>query len=243
MRIVSSRVVLAAASLTLAPALLTACGSGKDDAPAPAPEVTSEVAAAESSAPATTATSAAPTTSSSTRPSVTRPLVTYSPARSSAAAASAADDTSEPSASAASAASATSRHAAGATADVELNPEVEDAYEVFEGFAPRSLFAQFTECTPTGIEDSYNCTGPAVGQVQLVKSRQKATQTTQVLTELRSSRVLSDDGNLIIGWSTLGSTAVLTAVDNDKGLVLQQMISTDQEDPESKLQDMGLLPS
>ena len=91
-----------------------------------------------------------------------------------------------------------------------------------------------------GNENNYNCSGPEVGQIQFSKSSNRATQTTQVLTELRSSTVLEDSGDRVVGWSTLGSTAVLTVVDNNEGLVVQQMLSTDQEDPEDRLIELGL---
>ena len=61
-----------------------------------------------------------------------------------------------------------------------------------------------------------------------------------MLTELRSSTVLEDSGDRVVGWSTLGSTAVLTVVENNEGLVVQQMLSTDQEDPEDRLIELGL---
>ena len=43
-----------------------------------------------------------------------------------------------------------------------------------------------------------------------------------------------------MGWSTLGTTAVITVVDNKEGMVMQQMISSDQEDPEEKIKELGL---
>lgn len=39
----------------------------------------------------------------------------------------------------------------------------------------------------------------------------------------------------------LGNTAILTVVDNKEGLVMQQMISTDQDDPEDRLKELGLI--
>ncbi len=61
-----------------------------------------------------------------------------------------------------------------------------------------------------------------------------------MLTELRSSQVIEDDGDRVVGWSTLGTTAVITVVDNKEGMVMQQMISSDQEDPEEKIKELGL---
>ena len=59
--------------------------------------------------------------------------------------------------------------------------------------------------------------------------------------ELRSSKVVEDKGSRVVGWSTLGSTAIITLVDNDEGLVMQQMTSLDQEDPEKRLEELGLV--
>lgn len=127
------------------------------------------------------------------------------------------------------------------SAESEPIKSVEEAQRIFGSLAPDSVFAQFDRCDPTGVEDSYNCSGPEVGQFQFFKSQAKASQTTQVLTELRSSTVVADDGDRVVGWSTLGTTAVITVVDNKEGLVMQQMISTDQEDPEDTIRELGLV--
>ena len=103
------------------------------------------------------------------------------------------------------------------------------------------IFQQFDRCDPNGVADSYNCSGSEIGQFQFFKNKSKAAQTTQVLTELRSSRVVKDEGDRVVGWSMLGNTAILTVVDNKDGLVMQQMISTDQDDPEERLKELGLI--
>ena len=125
--------------------------------------------------------------------------------------------------------------------DANFDTVVKKAYEQFKSVAPRSLFAQFDDCDPSGIKDSFNCSGHEVGQFQFFESTSKASQTTQLLTELRTSHVVEDSGSRVVGWSTLGSTAVVTVVDNDKGQVMQHMISTDQEDPEEKIESLGLV--
>ena len=84
--------------------------------------------------------------------------------------------------------------------------------------------------------NNYNCSGPEVNDAVHPQPQRRPA----VLTELRSSTVLEDSGDRVVGWSTLGSTAVLTVVDNKEGLVLQQMLSTDQEDPEDRLIELGL---
>ena len=126
------------------------------------------------------------------------------------------------------------------SASSELDKSVAKVYDVYKSLAPKDLFAQFERCDSTGGDSSYNCSGPKVGQFQFFKSHSKASQTTQVLTELRSSHAIEDDGDRVVGWSTLGTTAVITVVDNKEGLVMQQMISSDQEDPEEKIKELGL---
>lgn len=142
-------------------------------------------------------------------------------------------ESTEPSGSAASSTSS--------SGDANFDTVVEKAYEQFKSVAPKSLFAQFDDCDPSGIKDSFNCSGHEVGQFQFFESTSKASQTTQLLTELRTSHVVEDSGSRVVGWSTLGSTAVVTVVDNDKGQVMQHMISTDQEDPEEKIESLGLV--
>ena len=122
----------------------------------------------------------------------------------------------------------------------KLEKSVAKAYDIFAPVAPKELFAHCDRCDSTGGDDSYNCSGPEVGQFQFFRSHSKAKQTTQVLTELRSSQVIEDDGDRVVGWSTLGTTAVITVVDNKEGMVMQQMISSDQEDPEEKIKELGL---
>ena len=107
--------------------------------------------------------------------------------------------------------------------------------------APESLFEQFESCNPGGIDNSHECSGPEVGQFQFFESMSKAASTTQLLTELRSSRVVEDTGSRVVGWSTLGTTAVITVVNNDRGLVMQQMVSSDRVDPEEQIYTLGLV--
>ena len=113
-----------------------------------------------------------------------------------------------------------------------LAENVAEAAERFGSLAPASLFEKFDDCTPTGLE---------VGQVQFFDSQSKAASTTQLLTELRSSRVVEDTGRHVVGWSTLGTTAVITVVDNELGLVMQQLVSSDIVDPEERIEELGLV--
>lgn len=126
------------------------------------------------------------------------------------------------------------------TSEGKLDESVAEVAENFASLAPASLFAQFDSCSPSGLADSWQCSGSAVGQFQFFSSSAKAASTTQLLTELRSSRVVEDTGDRVVGWSTLGTTAVITVVDNDRGLVMQQMISSDREDPEDLIYELGL---
>lgn len=121
-----------------------------------------------------------------------------------------------------------------------MDKNVAKVYETFSTLAPKSLFEQFDTCDPNGVENSSACTGPEVGQFQFFESQSKAASTTQLLTELRSSRVVEDSGKKIVGWTTMGTMSIITVVDNDNGLVLQQMVSSDKIDPEKKIYELGL---
>ena len=205
-----------AAALLLGVGVSTAACSSDDAAPADAP-VETTAAGAETTAPAADTAEETSTVSSSS--------TIESSAESSAAESSEASE--------------------GASASKEpgtekLEKSVAKAYDIFAPVAPKELFALFDRCDSTGGDDSYNCSGPEVGQFQFFRSHSKAKQTTQVLTELRSSQVIEDDGDRVVGWSTLGTTAVITVVDNKEGMVMQQMISSDQEDPEEKIKELGL---
>ena len=205
-----------AAALLLGVGVSTAACSSDDAAPADAP-VETTTAGAETTAPAADTAKETSTASSSS--------TIESSAETSAAESSEASE--------------------GASASKEpgtekLEKSVAKAYDIFAPVAPKELFALFDRCDSTGGDDSYNCSGPEVGQFQFFRSHSKAKQTTQVLTELRSSQVIEDDGDRVVGWSTLGTTAVITVVDNKEGMVMQQMISSDQEDPEEKIKELGL---
>nr|WP_318024207.1 hypothetical protein [Corynebacterium pseudotuberculosis] len=120
------------------------------------------------------------------------------------------------------------------------NPNLEKARKQFAALAPKDFFDQFDSCDANGVQNSMACSGEKIGQFQFFKSDSKAASTTQLLTELRSSRVVEDTGRRVVGWSTLGSTAVITVVDNDEGLVMQQMVSTDEKDPAEQIYALGL---
>ncbi|WP_157108874.1 hypothetical protein [Corynebacterium aquilae] len=120
------------------------------------------------------------------------------------------------------------------------NSSVEDVFERFGSLAPRSLFERFEVCSPNGVPNSAACSGPSVGQFQFFASDAKAASMTQLLTELRSSRVVKDSGSMVVGWSTLGTTAIVTVVDNDKGVVMQHMITSDKQDPGEVIRDLHL---
>ena len=194
-------------------ATLVACGNTQEPAPEPAPETS---AAAETSQSTSETSEESSSEASETSSESSTETTSAEPSES--------DEPTETTSASAS----------------DFSDDIEAAYEIFGSIAPRELFAQFDSCDSVGSEHNYNCSGPEVGQMQFSKSSNRATQTTQVLTELRSSTVLEDSGDRVVGWSTLGSTAVLTVVDNKEGLVLQQMLSTDQEDPEDRLIELGL---
>lgn len=226
----------AALTIALSAGVLAGCGSAEKEPTPPAssapasPVATSSASSSEASARTTVATAAASSTASAT--STTRGAASDS-----------GTDAARPAGSSKSTSSATSTSSVRVNTSkgpVELNESVQKAHETFGGLVPDELFARFSTCDSTGIKDSFNCSGPEVGQFQFFKSDAKAAQATQVLTELRSSRVVEDTGDRVVGWSTLGTTAVLTVVDNREGLVMQQMLSTDQEDPRDKIAELGL---
>ncbi|WP_230622905.1 hypothetical protein [Corynebacterium glutamicum] len=126
------------------------------------------------------------------------------------------------------------------TSKPRMTKDVEVAYKAFSSLAPVELFEQFETCDPSGVEDSFACNGPEVGQFQFFDNASKATSTTQLLTELRSSRVVEDSGSKVVGWTMIGTMSIITVVDNDQGLVLQQMVSSDKIDPEERIYELGL---
>ncbi|WP_165165419.1 hypothetical protein [Corynebacterium qintianiae] len=110
----------------------------------------------------------------------------------------------------------------------------------FSTLAPKAFFRQLDSCVSVDLEGSYDCSGADVGQFQFFDSEAKAASTTQLLTELRSSRVVEDTGERVVGWSTLGTSAIITVVDNAEGQVMQQLVSSDREDPREKIYSLGL---
>ncbi|MCQ9345371.1 beta-N-acetylglucosaminidase [Corynebacterium phoceense] len=204
------------ATVALIPALLVGCGS--DDTADTPPETPAPAAPAS------------PTVTSTSASSTSSPAATTSASTS---ATSSASESLEPSSSSATTTSSASRSS---RAD-----SVEDVADIFDTLAPRSFFNELEECDSAGLKDSYNCSGPEVGQFQFSKSETKAAQTTQLLEELKSSRLLYNDDVRLVGWTMFGSTAIITVVDNDEGLVMQQMTSTDEQDPKDKIRELGLL--
>lgn len=132
--------------------------------------------------------------------------------------------------------SSSKREKAGSSAEATL----EKVRERFASLAPEEFFDQFEGCGAGGISGSYDCQGDEIGQFQFFDSESKAASSTQLLTELRSSRVVEDSGDRVVGWSTLGTSAIITVVDNREGLVMQQLISSDQEDPRQRIYELGL---
>ena len=47
-------------------------------------------------------------------------------------------------------------------------------------------------------------------------------------------------GDRVVGWSTVGTSAIVTVVDNKAGQVMQHLVSTDREDPRQRIYDLGL---
>ncbi|WP_295805498.1 beta-N-acetylglucosaminidase [uncultured Corynebacterium sp.] len=223
----TTRLTAAASAVLAAGALMSACGDKETPEPSPA---TSPVASTDAEKP----TSAAATSTSAEESETSSAEDTTSSEESESAPASESESNSDD---ADESESAEPSSASGG----KFEASVDKAYAIFGGLVPEEIFEEFDRCDPNGVTDSFNCSGSKVGQFQFFKSKAKASQTTQVLTELRSSRVVEDSGNRVVGWSMLGNTAILTVVDNDEGLIMQQMISTDQDDPEERLKELGLV--
>ena len=118
---------------------------------------------------------------------------------------------------------------------------IAEVAHTFSALAPESFFTHFDSCNPSGLEGSPECTGAASGQFQFFNDRAKADSTVELLTGLQSSHIVSDDGSRIVGWSTLGSTAVITVVDRKAGQLMQQPVSSGKIDPMTRLIDLGLV--
>ncbi len=194
--------------------VLAACSSGEDQATDPTTSTTSSTAVTSRETPST-----APSTSPQVKPS---PTATGSPS----------EETTT---------TGVIESSTSAGGEEKLPKEIEAIYEEFKSLAPRSLFEQFDTCDPNGVENSSACTGAEVGQFQFFANNAKAASTTQLLTELRSSRVVEDTGSRIVGWTTIGTMSIITVVDNDEGLVLQQMVSSDRIDPEERIYELRLV--
>lgn len=206
--------VAAAAALVLT-LPLSACGKNDDQ-----PEAREETAAEVTSADAETSTETASTTTTA-----------------------ASSSTTESGASASSTGAARTGTTAASSSKSSGNRDqqtVRDVAEQFATLAPASLFEKLDTCSSTGIAGSYDCAGSEIGQFQFFDSDSKAASTAQLLTELRSSRVVEDTGDRIVGWSTLGTSAIITVVDVSKGQVLQQLMSSDQDDPRDRIYELGL---
>ena len=215
-----------AAALTAAAALLLA-GCSTDNGGDAETTTTAATSAVSSTAAATSSTSPSSSTTAAS---------TTTTAASSTTAAAASSTTSTSAQTSSRKTSATTSAAAGDTPE----SRVDYVAEHFATLAPASLFAQLDECTESGITGSYNCSGREVGQFQFFDSESKAASTTQLLTELRSSRVVEDKNERIVGWSVLANSAILTVVDNNSSQVMQQLISTDDVDPKTRIYELGL---
>lgn len=229
----TSRFISVIAAATAAALTLSACSNDSDsgDPDTRAPEITS------TETPPSEPEQTGPETGASTETDT----ATVTSTRSETASSSVSSSTT-----AASTKSSSKKTAAGtadATSTSGKKQEADALAEVRERFAtlaPEEFFDQFDDCAAGGLSGSFDCSGEGIGQFQFFDSDSKAASTTQLLTELRSSRVVEDNGDRVVGWSTLGTSAIITVVDNEAGQVMQQLISTDQEDPRQRIYDLGL---
>ena len=232
-----SRSVSLIAAATAAALTLTACSNDSDseDPDTRAPEITSTEtppSEPEQTGPETdTETDSGAETDTATVTSTRSETASSSPKSST----TAASTKSSSKKTAAGTADATSTSGKKQEADV-----LEEVRERFSTLAPEEFFDQFDDCAAGGLSGSFDCSGEGIGQFQFFDSDSKAASTTQLLTELRSSRVVEDNGDRVVGWSTLGTSAIITVVDNEAGQVMQQLISTDQDDPRQRIYDLGL---
>lgn len=228
-----SRSVSIIAVATAAALTLTACSNDSDseDPDTRAPEITSTETPPSEPERTDTETGAGTETGSATVTSTRSETASSSP---------------KSSTTAASTKSSSKKTAAGtadATSTSGKKQEADALAEVRERFstlAPEEFFDQFDDCAAGGLSGSFDCSGEGIGQFQFFDSDSKAASTTQLLTELRSSRVVEDNGDRVVGWSTLGTSAIITVVDNEAGQVMQQLISTEQDDPRQRIYDLGL---
>lgn len=229
----TSRFISVIAAATAAALTLAACSNDPDseDPDTHAPEITSTETPPSEQEPTDTETGAGTDTDTATVTS-TRSETASSSVSSSTTAASTKSSSKKTAAGTADATSTSSKkQEADALAEVR---------ERFSTLAPEEFFDQFDDCAAGGLSGSFDCSGEGIGQFQFFDSDSKAASTTQLLTELRSSRVVEDNGDRVVGWSTLGTSAIITVVDNEAGQVMQQLISTDQEDPRQRIYDLGL---
>ena len=229
----TSRSVSLIACATAAALTLTACSNDPDseDPDTRAPEITS------TETPPSDPEQTGPETGAETDASTETDTATVTSTRSETASTSASSGTSTKS---------SSKKTAAGTADATSTSKkqeadaLEEVRERFATLAPEEFFDQFDDCAAGGLSGSFDCSGEGIGQFQFFDSDSKAASTTQLLTELRSSRVVEDNGDRVVGWSTLGTSAIITVVDNEAGQVMQQLISTDQDDPRQRIYDLGL---
>ncbi|MDK8536282.1 beta-N-acetylglucosaminidase [Corynebacterium propinquum] len=234
-RTFTTRAATLAATAAL-PLVLVACASDEgstDKSAQPGTSTTTATSTSSASSSETTTSSSSSASSTTTGSSSTSATSASGDASSAATSAGvAADKSATP--------TTTSARSTQANNSAELPESVENAYEIFGDLVPRSLFEEFDSCEAVGMQSYYNCTG-SVGQFQFTESKSKAVSTLQTLTELRTSQVVDDSGERVVGWSSLGSTAIITVVNTESGLVMQHMISADAEEPEQKIKELGLV--
>ena len=235
-RTFTTRAATLAATAAL-PLVLVACASDEgstDKSAQPGTSTTTATSTSSASSSETTTSSSSSASSTTTGSSSTSATSASGDASSAATSAGvAADKSATP--------TTTSARSTQANNSAELPESVENAYEIFGDLVPRSLFEEFDSCEAVGMQSYYNCTGTSVGQFQFTESKSKAVSTLQTLTELRTSQVVDDSGDRVVGWSSLGSTVIITVVNTESGLVMQHMISADAEEPEQKIKDLGLV--
>ncbi len=118
--------------------------------------------------------------------------------------------------------------------------KLEEVRGAFASLAPESLFDALDTCTETSLRHSYDCSGADIGQFQFFESEAMAKDTANVLEGLKSSTIVQETEDKLVGWSMIGRTAVITVVDVADGKVMQQMMSSEVEDPRERIFELGL---
>lgn len=112
--------------------------------------------------------------------------------------------------------------------------------DLFAPLTSGAFFDTMDTCEELAKEKTWQCQSNSLGQFQLTNSRTEARTQYSTLTQLNGAEIIVDDGARLVGWSTLGSNAIITAVDTDDELVIKQLVDSGETDPERRIVEAGL---